>query len=145
MWNAEDAKWERRISPLRFPAGYLPCAVSQAGVWVWQFRALLGYRSGRRWLTITMPPFSNAHTRAYSSACELETGPPIKGIYYSFARPRKEEGPRGHLGRDEGIIRYFFSHSSAGSVEGKMCMRRALGVPAPGTRDFQYLELESEI
>lgn len=70
----------------------------------------------------------NAHTRAYSSACELETGPPIKGVCYSFARRRKEEGPRGHLGRDEGIIRHFLSHSSAGSVEGKMCMRRALGL-----------------
>lgn len=58
---------------------------------------------------------SNAHTRVYSSSYELETGLPIKGIYYSFARPRKEEGPRGHLGRD-GVSYGTFPYSSAGSV-----------------------------
>lgn len=90
---------------------------------------------------ITIPPFFNAHTRAYSSPCQLETGPPIKAF---TIRSQNHGRNKGHVGIlvERGIIRYFF-HSSAGSVKGKMCMRRALGVPAPKTRGH-FRSLSSE-
>lgn len=108
-------------------AGYLPYVMSQAGVWVWQFRALLGYRRGveEDALLYNHATLFNAHTRAYSSPCQLETGPPIKAF---TIRSQNHGRNKSHVGIlvERGIIRYFFPLLGR-QCQGKYVHEKSLG------------------